>query len=125
MFSVSSRTDPRVFSSQTLLPGLPVSSVAEIKTSSTAESAERVYAHQMVRTDCRAQKLDAFLKPKDKKPADPEAAGTSGGRTETRTGQSDCVEMEDADMLEAVCVQEAEGPKDMEEPDVPSQDVQR
>ncbi|XP_037533890.1 DNA mismatch repair protein Mlh1 [Nematolebias whitei] len=115
----------RTFFTQTLLPGLPVSGVAEIKTSSTAESAERVYAHQMVRTDCRAQKLDAFLKPKDKKPPGPEAAGTSGGRTETRTDQSDCVEMEDADMLEAVCVHEAQGPKDTEEPGVPSQDVQR
>ncbi|KAK7139821.1 hypothetical protein R3I94_012456 [Phoxinus phoxinus] len=52
----------RTYFTQTLLPGLSASaSVA--KASSSADSQERVYAHQMVRTDCKAQKLDAFLQP--------------------------------------------------------------
>uniref|UniRef100_A0A3P9K8L0 DNA mismatch repair protein MLH1 n=1 Tax=Oryzias latipes TaxID=8090 RepID=A0A3P9K8L0_ORYLA len=45
----------RTFFTQTLLPG-PLKA-----SSSSAEPSERVYAHQMVRTDCRSQKLDAFL----------------------------------------------------------------
>ncbi|KAJ3610423.1 hypothetical protein NHX12_022515 [Muraenolepis orangiensis] len=55
----------RTYFTQTLLPGL---SVSEVKPSgsATADGSERVYAHQMVRTDCRAQKLDAFLQPREK-----------------------------------------------------------
>lgn len=51
-------------SQQTLLPGLSVS-VSDVKTSSssTADHSEHVYANQMVRTDSKAQKLDAFLQP--------------------------------------------------------------
>lgn len=87
-------SDPRLSRSQTLLPGLPVSGGAETKTSgAAAESAERVYAHQMVRTDCRAQKLDAFLKPKTKTPAEPEPE--PAGPSETRTDEPDRVEMEE------------------------------
>uniref|UniRef100_A0A672H2Y0 DNA mismatch repair protein MLH1 n=1 Tax=Salarias fasciatus TaxID=181472 RepID=A0A672H2Y0_SALFA len=62
----------RTYFTQTLLPGLSVSGGSEVKTSgATAEPSERVYAHQMVRTDCRAQKLDAFLQPKEKPPPPP------------------------------------------------------
>uniref|UniRef100_A0A3Q2PWD3 DNA mismatch repair protein MLH1 n=1 Tax=Fundulus heteroclitus TaxID=8078 RepID=A0A3Q2PWD3_FUNHE len=71
----------RTYFTQTLLPGLPVSGGAEAKASgSTAEPGERVYAHQMVRTDCRAQKLDAFLQPKER--TLPEPAGPSGAQEE-------------------------------------------
>ncbi|XP_013860910.1 DNA mismatch repair protein Mlh1 isoform X2 [Austrofundulus limnaeus] len=106
----------RTFFTQTLLPGLPVSGGAETRTSgAAAESAERVYAHQLVRTDCRAQKLHAFLKPKDKTPAqtepEPEPAGPSGGQTETRTDKPDCVEMEEEEEEESV----QEGPEEEEE----------
>lgn len=52
----------RTYFTQTLLPGLSASS-SVAKASSSADSQERVYAHQMVRTDCKAQKLDAFLQP--------------------------------------------------------------
>lgn len=40
-------------------------SVSNVKSSSssTADSNEHVYANQMVRTDSKAQKLDAFLQP--------------------------------------------------------------
>ncbi|MEQ2206037.1 hypothetical protein XENOCAPTIV_021414 [Xenoophorus captivus] len=116
----------RTYFTQTLLPGLPVSGGTEVKaSSSTAESAERVYAHQMVRTDCRAQKLDAFLQPKERPPPDPETAGPSGVQTTTRTARLDSVEMDDADMLEAVSVQEAQVAEGEEECSVTAEDVHR
>ncbi|XP_049455958.1 DNA mismatch repair protein Mlh1 [Epinephelus fuscoguttatus] len=105
----------RTYFTQTLLPGLSVSGGSEVKsTSASAESSERVYAHQMVRTDCRAQKLDAFLQPKEKPPPDPEAAGPSSREATTKTAQPDSIEMEemdDTDLLEALAEQEAEVPK--------------
>lgn len=101
---------------QTLLPGLSASGGSEVKSSgAAADSGERVYAHQMVRTDCRAQKLDAFLQPKEKPPPDPEPAGPSSGDAATRTARPDSVDMyetDDADMLEALAEQEAEVPED-------------
>uniref|UniRef100_A0A8C4T9N0 MutL homolog 1, colon cancer, nonpolyposis type 2 (E. coli) n=1 Tax=Erpetoichthys calabaricus TaxID=27687 RepID=A0A8C4T9N0_ERPCA len=46
----------------TLLPGPAISSGETLKPAGTATtSADKVYAHQMVRTDFRMQKLDAFL----------------------------------------------------------------
>lgn len=101
---------------QTLLPGLSVSGTSESKSSSAAaESSERVYAHQMVRTDCRAQKLDAFLQPKEKPPPDPEPADPAGREAATKSAQPDGTEpceLDDADMLEALAEQEEERPKD-------------
>uniref|UniRef100_A0A7N8WWS8 DNA mismatch repair protein MLH1 n=1 Tax=Mastacembelus armatus TaxID=205130 RepID=A0A7N8WWS8_9TELE len=80
----------RTYFTQTLLPGLSVSGGSEVKPSSAAgDSTERVYAHQMVRTDCRAQKLDAFLQPKEKPPPDPEPAGASSKEPATKTAQPD------------------------------------
>ncbi|XP_044070251.1 DNA mismatch repair protein Mlh1 [Siniperca chuatsi] len=109
----------RTYFTQTLLPGLSVSGGGEVKsTSAAAESSERVYAHQMVRTDCRTQKLDAFLQPKEKSPPDPEPAGPSGSKAVTKTAQPDSVEMDetdDADMMEALAEQEAEVPKGHED----------
>lgn len=50
---------------QTLLPGLSGSSGGDAvpSSSSVSDSSQRIYAQHMVRTDCRAQKLDAFLQP--------------------------------------------------------------
>uniref|UniRef100_A0A8C6S429 MutL homolog 1, colon cancer, nonpolyposis type 2 (E. coli) n=2 Tax=Neogobius melanostomus TaxID=47308 RepID=A0A8C6S429_9GOBI len=100
----------RTYFTQTLLPSLPVSEGVEVK--STSEPSERVYAHQMVRTDHRTQKLDAFLKPKEKPPPDAPDSGlptsTSGSREEETTAEPprhDSVEMEDfndSDLLQAV-----------------------
>ncbi|XP_061140917.1 DNA mismatch repair protein Mlh1 isoform X3 [Syngnathus typhle] len=88
----------RTYFTQTLLPGLSVCGAGEVKSSNTAsESAERVYAHQMVRTDCRVQKLDAFLQPKEKLPPQPEPVGQSHADSESKT-----VEPNDLDMLEAL-----------------------
>uniref|UniRef100_A0A3Q3WPT4 DNA mismatch repair protein MLH1 n=1 Tax=Mola mola TaxID=94237 RepID=A0A3Q3WPT4_MOLML len=73
----------RTYFTQTLLPDLSVSGAGEAKSSSAAaQPGERVYAHQMVRTDCRAQKLDAFLQPKEKPPPGPEPAGPSSREAE-------------------------------------------
>ncbi|XP_049927044.1 DNA mismatch repair protein Mlh1 [Epinephelus moara] len=109
----------RTYFTQTLLPGLSVSGGSEVKsTSASAESSERVYAHQMVRTDCRAQKLDAFLQPKEKPPPDPKAGGPSSREATTKTAQPDSIEMEemdDTDLLEALAEQEAEVPKSGED----------
>ncbi|XP_026164245.1 DNA mismatch repair protein Mlh1 isoform X2 [Mastacembelus armatus] len=109
----------RTYFTQTLLPGLSVSGGSEVKPSSAAgDSTERVYAHQMVRTDCRAQKLDAFLQPKEKPPPDPEPAGASSKEPATKTAQPDSIDMDetdDADMLEALAEHEAEVPKGEEE----------
>ncbi|XP_072247451.1 DNA mismatch repair protein Mlh1 [Leuresthes tenuis] len=102
----------RTYFTQTLLPGLSASGGTEVKASSaTAESTERVYAHQMVRTDCRAQKLDAFLQPREKPPPDPEQAGPSSDMTAAKTAPPDGTEMDDeddADMLEVLAAQEAQ-----------------
>lgn len=114
----------RTYFTQTLLPGLSVSGGTEVKASSTtSESTERVYAHQMVRTDSRAQKLDAFLQPKEKPPPDPEPAGPSRKEAATKTVQPDVAEMDDADLLEALDQQEAEVAKGEEEGS--AHDIQR
>lgn len=95
---------------QTLLPGLSVTGGAEAKSSGTAsEPGERVYAHQMVRTDCRVQKLDAFLQPKEKPPPDAEPARPA------TAAAAETEEMDDADLLEALGDQQgAELPEDEE-----------
>ncbi|XP_043993092.1 DNA mismatch repair protein Mlh1 [Gambusia affinis] len=113
----------RTYFTQTLLPELSVSGGSEVKPSGSSESAERVYAHQMVRTDCRAQKLDAFLQPKEKPAPDPETAGPSGSPVATRTTELDSLELDDADMLE-VALQEP-GPAGEEERSGAAEEAQR
>uniref|UniRef100_A0A3Q3FBK1 MutL homolog 1, colon cancer, nonpolyposis type 2 (E. coli) n=1 Tax=Labrus bergylta TaxID=56723 RepID=A0A3Q3FBK1_9LABR len=58
------------FFTQTLLPG---PSGVEVNPCSRSESSERVYAHHMIRTDCRSQKLDAFLRPDAKPDPNPDS----------------------------------------------------
>ncbi|MFT7816357.1 DNA mismatch repair protein Mlh1 isoform X2 [Arapaima gigas] len=54
----------RTFFTQTLLPSLSVpGSDVRPSSSSASDPGERLSAPHMVRTDCRAQKLDAFLQP--------------------------------------------------------------
>uniref|UniRef100_A0A8C5BIV7 DNA mismatch repair protein S5 domain-containing protein n=1 Tax=Gadus morhua TaxID=8049 RepID=A0A8C5BIV7_GADMO len=70
----------RTYFTQTMLPGLSVSEVKPPSSSARGDAAgadpsDRVYAHQMVRTDCRAQKLDAFLQPREKTAPGPSGAG--------------------------------------------------
>ncbi|XP_061817490.1 DNA mismatch repair protein Mlh1 isoform X2 [Nerophis lumbriciformis] len=116
----------RTYFTQTLLPGLSVCSGGEVKSSSaTFESTERVYAHQMVRTDCRAQKLDAFLLPKEKQLPEPEPGGPSDVEPNAVAGKSDGVDMDDVDMLEALDQMEAELPKKDKDSSTKVHDVQR
>ncbi|KAG7246928.1 hypothetical protein CRUP_004214, partial [Coryphaenoides rupestris] len=101
----------------TLLPGLPASDVKPSSSGSAAgDSAERVYAHQMVRTDSRAQKLDAFLQPREKVTETASASGGGGGEGSKGQGQGAMEDMEgledDAALLEAL--EEQPEPEDME-----------
>ncbi|XP_036069217.1 DNA mismatch repair protein Mlh1 isoform X2 [Oryzias melastigma] len=112
----------RTFFTQTLLPG-------PLKTStSSAEPSERVYAHQMVRTDCRSQKLDAFLQPKEKPPPEPEAASVRQAESSPlQQHRGEMEDLEDAEMLEEMLedVQEAPTQKGQEESSAAAQEVLR
>ncbi|XP_021062071.1 DNA mismatch repair protein Mlh1 isoform X1 [Mus pahari] len=79
----------RMYFTQTLLPGLAGPSGEAVKpttgvaSSATSGSGDKVYAYQMVRTDSRDQKLDAFLQPvsslQPSQPQDPvRGDGTEG-----------------------------------------------
>ncbi|XP_072029569.1 DNA mismatch repair protein Mlh1-like [Amphiura filiformis] len=79
----------RTYFTQALLPGAPVS-ISDIQkdTSESAASSsnkDKVYAHQMVRTDDKIQKLDAFL---HKVPQDSVVMDTSVNRTEEKMDTS-------------------------------------
>jgi DNA mismatch repair protein MLH1 len=87
---------------QTLLPGLAGPSGEVVKcttgvTSSSSGSGDKIYAYQMVRTDSREQKLDAFLQPMSKAlPCQPQAPA-SGDKAD---GPSDEAVQQDEEMLE-------------------------
>ncbi|XP_076433297.1 DNA mismatch repair protein Mlh1 isoform X5 [Peromyscus maniculatus bairdii] len=99
-----------MYFTQTLLPGLAgpsgevVKPTTGVTSSSTSGSGDKVYAHQMVRTDSRDQKLDAFLQPLGKvlpsQPQDP----VQGGRTE---GPPEEVVQKDEEMVELPAPTEA------------------
>ena len=88
---------------QTLLPGLSVSEVKPPPSSARGDAAggadpsDRVYAHQMVRTDCRAQKLDAFLQPREKTAPAPGPSGAMWAESGVEMEEED-----DAALLEAL-----------------------
>uniref|UniRef100_A0A3B1J613 DNA mismatch repair protein MLH1 n=1 Tax=Astyanax mexicanus TaxID=7994 RepID=A0A3B1J613_ASTMX len=90
----------RTYFTQTLLPGLSAS-VSEVKasSSSSAEPGERVYAHQMVRTDSKAQKLDAFLQPVSK-PASVTITASTASTASPPAPAQPTAEPEDSEMLE-------------------------
>nr|XP_033786421.1 DNA mismatch repair protein Mlh1 isoform X2 [Geotrypetes seraphini] len=101
----------RTYFTQTLLPGASISSKElgkPVSSSSSAEGkSEKVYAHQMVRTDFREQKLDAFLQPVSKPQADePSTVAPAASTAEPllpAAAQPDTMmeELQDSDMLEA------------------------
>ncbi|XP_051059055.1 DNA mismatch repair protein Mlh1 isoform X2 [Phodopus roborovskii] len=78
----------RMYFTQTLLPGLAgpsgeaIKSTAGVTTSSTSGTGDKVYAYQMVRTDSRDQKLDAFLQPVSKVLPSPPQDPVQGDRTD-------------------------------------------
>jgi len=56
----------RTYFTQTLLPGVPLTETSAVTSEGGGKSSgDKVYAHQMVRTDSREQTLHAFLPPKD------------------------------------------------------------
>uniref|UniRef100_A0AAR2KTH6 DNA mismatch repair protein MLH1 n=1 Tax=Pygocentrus nattereri TaxID=42514 RepID=A0AAR2KTH6_PYGNA len=98
----------RTYFTQTLLPGLSAS-VSDVKASnsSSADTSERVYAHQMVRTDSKAQKLDAFLQPVTKPSLVPKTASPSAPAQAA-------AHLDDAEMLDTIDSLEPGTSKDVE-----------
>ncbi|XP_053913677.1 DNA mismatch repair protein Mlh1 isoform X3 [Cuculus canorus] len=104
----------RMYFTQTLLPGAECSSSEAVKpaantSASTKGTSDKVYAHQMVRTDSREQKLDAFLQPVN----NPLSTGPTEVTTEVNAGPPEGAvrpqdaEMEDvSDVIEMANVQE-------------------
>ncbi|XP_006869227.1 PREDICTED: DNA mismatch repair protein Mlh1 isoform X2 [Chrysochloris asiatica] len=92
----------RMYFTQTFLPGLAGPSGEVVKatmgtTSSSSGSGDKVYAHQMVRTDSREQKLDAFLQPVRKALASQPQALVPEDSTEGPLGGA---KQQDEEMLE-------------------------
>ncbi|NXV08463.1 MLH1 protein, partial [Cettia cetti] len=101
----------RMYFTQTLLPGADCSSSEVVKSAAnssvvTKGTSDKVYAHQMVRTDSREQKLDAFLQPVN----NPLSAGPTEVTTEVNAEGADRpqdAEMEEvSDLIEMADVQE-------------------
>lgn len=82
---------------------------------SSADPQERVYAHQMVRTDSKAQKLDAFLQPSTSTTA---AQSRSEKTSSPPKHAEDVIELDDSEMLDAVEVLE---PSITDEPNTDTQ----
>uniref|UniRef100_A0A8C0UTX4 MutL homolog 1 n=1 Tax=Cyanistes caeruleus TaxID=156563 RepID=A0A8C0UTX4_CYACU len=105
----------RMYFTQTLLPGADCSSSEVVAANSsvvTKGTSDKVYAHQMVRTDSREQKLDAFLQPVN----NPLSAGPTEVTTEVNAGPPEGAdrpqdaEMEEvSDLVEMADVQEDTG----------------
>uniref|UniRef100_A0A8C0EFC9 MutL homolog 1 n=1 Tax=Bubo bubo TaxID=30461 RepID=A0A8C0EFC9_BUBBB len=77
----------RMYFTQTLLPGADCSSSEVVKSAASSSAvtkgtSDKVYAHQMVRTDSREQKLDAFLQPVN----NPLSTGAPEATTEATAG---------------------------------------
>lgn len=95
---------------QTLLPGLAgpsgevVKSTTGVTLSSTSGSGDKVYAYQMVRTDSREQKLDAFLQPGSKALSSQPQVVVPEDRTDTSSAKQ-----QDEEMLKVPAPAEATG----------------
>ncbi|MGH0145261.1 UNVERIFIED_CONTAM: hypothetical protein FKN15_004950 [Acipenser sinensis] len=97
----------RTYFTQTLLPGPAISSGDLLKpasSSAAASTSDRVYAHQMVRMDFRAQKLDAFLQPANKTQAEPSelAVSESGSSRQPEQRDVDMQELNDEDLIAGI-----------------------
>ncbi|NXY80953.1 MLH1 protein, partial [Alcedo cyanopectus] len=100
---LGSNSSRMYFTQQTLLPGPDCSSSSVVKPAAGSSAAskaagDKVYPHQLVRTDSREQKLDAFLQPAN----NPRSTGPGGEAAEAPGGPEEGVlrpqdaEMEDA-----------------------------
>lgn len=81
------------FMMKTLLPSADCSSTEVVKSAASSSltskgTGNKVYAHQMVRTDAREQKLDAFLQPVNKSLSTGPDAVTSGSSSELCDGKA-------------------------------------
>uniref|UniRef100_A0A8B9ZK03 MutL homolog 1 n=1 Tax=Anas platyrhynchos TaxID=8839 RepID=A0A8B9ZK03_ANAPL len=104
----------RMYFTQTLLPGAECSSSEVVKSAAnpsaaTKGSSDKIYAHQMVRTDSREQKLDAFLQHMNNPLSTGPAEVTVGVNAAPPVGPARLqdAEMEDASDLEIADVLEA------------------
>ncbi|XP_038665768.1 DNA mismatch repair protein Mlh1 [Scyliorhinus canicula] len=86
----------RTYFTQTLLPG-PVISSSDFVKPSAPGSLDKPYAHQMVRTDSKEQKMDAFLQPINKPLERPPASISADGGT--RNQDSEMEDLSDFDLL--------------------------
>ncbi|NXN11931.1 MLH1 protein, partial [Indicator maculatus] len=108
----------RMYFTQTLLPGADCSSSEGVKSAANSSAvskgaSDKVYAHQMVRTDSREQKLDAFLQPAN----NPLSTAPMEAATEVNAGSPEAVvrpqdaEMESvSDLVEMGAVQDTAMP---------------
>uniref|UniRef100_A0A672P6W1 DNA mismatch repair protein MLH1 n=1 Tax=Sinocyclocheilus grahami TaxID=75366 RepID=A0A672P6W1_SINGR len=102
----------RTYFTQTLLPGLSASTSASKASSSSADSQERVYAHQMVRTDSKVQKLDAFLQP---------STSSSAAQSRSDKAYSSSTAAQGSNHLELLTALDVLEPCDAEDPQTDSQ----
>ncbi|XP_072323425.1 DNA mismatch repair protein Mlh1 isoform X2 [Scyliorhinus torazame] len=86
----------RTYFTQTLLPGPAISSSDFVKPSAPG-SLDKPYAHQMVRTDSKEQKMDAFLQPINKPLEGPPTTISADGGT--RNQDSEMEDLSDFDLL--------------------------
>ncbi|XP_026519337.1 DNA mismatch repair protein Mlh1-like [Terrapene carolina triunguis] len=99
----------RMYFTQTLIPGVECSSTEVVKSAASSSftakgTGDKVYAHQMVRTDSRDQKLDAFLQPINKPLSTVHTALTLDGGTGLSDGRSrqQDTEMEDLNDFDTI-----------------------
>ncbi|MBN3285835.1 MLH1 protein, partial [Polyodon spathula] len=97
----------RTYFTQTLLPGPAITSGDILKpasSSAAADTSDRVYAHQMMRTDFRAQKLDAFLQPANKTQTEPSllAMSENGSPRQPEQRDVDMEELNDKDLIAGI-----------------------
>ncbi|GCB61301.1 hypothetical protein scyTo_0009310, partial [Scyliorhinus torazame] len=76
----------RTYFTQTLLPGPAISSSDFVKPSAPG-SLDKPYAHQMVRTDSKEQKMDAFLQPINKPLEGPPTTISADGGTRNQDSE--------------------------------------
>ncbi|XP_077160023.1 DNA mismatch repair protein Mlh1 isoform X2 [Paroedura picta] len=115
----------RMYFTQTLLPGITASSADVIKPASSSSAnqgiRDKVYAHQMVRTDSRDQKLDAFLRPTNKSKTSGLAAEESGNKQASEEYGPQDAEMEECSDLNV----EATGAETVEKPEGSTETVEK
>lgn len=109
---------------KTLLPGADCSSTEVVKSAENPSvvakgASDKVYAHQMVRTDSREQKLDAFLQPVN----NPLSAGPTEATAEVNAGPPEGAgRPQDAEMEEvSALVEMADVQEDAVKPGGPSE----